>query len=136
MECIYTYTIPPILPTETGFPSLTEFSDLPSIYSQPHFPQSTPHPDSSPPQFDFATPPQYAAGPAFKRNNNEVSRQFRRHNRYAAARPGPNLDVRLLGGSVSLESMQAEDEELDSRLLSFLGPTIQFHSLAPWVDRR
>ncbi|KAI0276909.1 hypothetical protein BGY98DRAFT_665983 [Russula aff. rugulosa BPL654] len=38
MECIYTYTIPPILPTDTGFPFLTEFSDLPSISSQPHFP--------------------------------------------------------------------------------------------------
>jgi hypothetical protein len=27
--------------------------------------------------------------------------------------------------------MQAEDEELESRM-SFLGPTIQFHTLAPW----
>lgn len=46
--------------------------------------------------------------------------------------PPPNTDVRLLeGGSVSLESMQGEDEELESRM-SFLGPTIQFHTLAPW----
>jgi hypothetical protein len=43
---------------------------------------------------------------------------------------GSATDVRL-ERSVSLESITPEDDEQDSRM-SFLGPTMRFHSLAPW----
>ena len=116
----------------TRFPSLTEFSDSPSIYSHPHFSPRTPQPDSSPPQFDFAIPPQYAARPIF---NATTMRSFASSATTTDTQHGlddPNSDVHLLRGSASLESMmQAEDEELESRM-SFLGPTMRFHSLAPW----
>ncbi|KAI0002080.1 hypothetical protein BJV77DRAFT_1063414 [Russula vinacea] len=85
----------------TRFPSLTEFSDSPSIYSHPHFSPRPPHPDASPPQFDFAIP--------------RYARQA-----FSAMRT-----------DVSLESITPEDDEQDSRM-SFLGPTMRFHSLAPW----
>ena len=119
----------------TRFPSLTEFSDSPSIYSHPHFSPRTPHPDSSPPQFGFAfPPPQYAARPVFNATMRSLAssaattdtQQQQQH-----GLDGRNSDVHLLKGSTSLESMQAEDEELESRM-SFLGPTMRFHSLAPW----
>jgi hypothetical protein len=121
----------------TRFPSLTEFSDSPSIYSHPHFSPRSPHPDSSPPQFDFAIPPQHAAGPVFNATtmrslaSSATATTTTTTTDTQHGLDGPNPDVRLLKGSVSLESMQAEDEELESRM-SFLGPTIQFHTLAPW----
>ncbi|KAI0286978.1 hypothetical protein BGY98DRAFT_930017 [Russula aff. rugulosa BPL654] len=121
----------------TRFPSLTEFSDSPSIYSHPHFSPRSPHPDSSPPQFDFAIPPQHAAGPVFNATtmrslaSSATTTTTTTTTDTQHGLDGPNPDVRLLKGSVSLESMQAEDEELESRM-SFLGPTIQFHTLAPW----
>jgi hypothetical protein len=114
----------------TRFPSLTEFSDSPSIYSHSHFSPRSPHPDSSPPQFDFAVPPQYASRPVF----NATMRSFASSATTTEDTHGlddPNLDVCLLEQSASLESIQPEDEELESRM-SFLGPTMRFHSLAPW----
>ncbi len=116
----------------TRFPSLTEFSDSPSIYSHPRFSPSTPHPDSSPPQFDFTFPPQYAARPkAFNATMRSLASSATTTDTHHGL-DGPNSDdVRLLERSASLESMQAEDEELESRM-SFLGPTMRFHSLAPW----
>lgn len=114
----------------TRLSSLTEFSDSPSIYSHPHFSPRPPHPDSSPPQFDFAIPPQYAALPAFHATMRSfASSATTTDNTHGL--DGPNSDVHLLEHSASLESMQPEDEELGSRM-SFLGPTMRFHSLAPW----
>ncbi|KAH9064281.1 hypothetical protein EDB87DRAFT_1600184 [Lactarius vividus] len=79
-------------------PSLSEFSDSPSIYSHAHFSPRPPHFDSTSPQFDFSIPSQYA-------------------------RPSER--------SHSPESIPSEDEDSDSRM-SFLGPTMRFHSPAPW----
>lgn len=121
----------------TRFPSLTEFSDSPSIYSHSHFSPRTPYPDSSPPQFDFAIPPQYASRPVF--NATTTMRSFASSAIATTTTTedthdgldGPNSDVRLLERSDSVESMQSEDEELESRMSS-LGPTLRFHSRAPW----
>lgn len=109
----------------TRFPSLTEFSDSPSIYSHPHFSPRPPHPDSSPPQFDFAIP-RYARQP-FSAMRSIDSSSTDTH-----SLDGSATDVRL-ERSASLESITPEDEleEQDSRM-SFLGPTMRFHSLAPW----
>ena len=119
----------------TRFPSLTEFSDSPSIYSHPHFSPRTPHPDStSPPRFDFAIPPQYAARPVFNATMRSLpgSAAITTTEDTHAGLDGPDSsDVCLLEPSASLESIQPEDEELESRM-SFLGPTMRFHSLAPW----
>jgi hypothetical protein len=119
----------------TRFPSLTEFSDSPSIYSHSHFSPRPPHPDySSPPQFDFAIPPRYAALPAFNATTMRslASSSAATTDTDTYGLDGPNTDGRLLERSDSLESMQPpEDEELESRM-SFLGPTMRFHSLAPW----
>src|SRR6266436_5244043 len=94
----------------TRFPSLTEFSDSPSIYSHPHFSPRTPHPDySSPPQFDFPVPPQYARS-AF---NAMRSRDASSTSTDTHGLDGPISDVRL-ERSASLESMQLEDEDLES----------------------
>jgi hypothetical protein len=115
----------------TRFPSLTEFSDSPSIYSHSHFSPRAPHPDSSSesPQFDFAIPPQYAALPAFNATMRSFASSASTTDTHGL--DGPNSDVHLLERSASLESMQPEDEELESRM-SFLGPTMRFHSRAPW----
>lgn len=109
-------------------PSLTEFSDSPSIYSHGHFSPRPSHLDSSPPQFNFAIPPHYAQ-PSF-----EAVRSF-----------SPSaIGIRELGTdgvtpttntrrerSTSPESIPSDDEEPVPRL-SFLGPTMRFHSPAPW----
>jgi hypothetical protein len=116
----------------TRFPSLTEFSDSPSIYSHPHFSPRSPHPpDSSPPQFDFAIPPQYAALPAFNATTMRSFASSPTTTEDTHGLDGPNSDVCLLERSASDESIQPEDEELESRM-SFLGPTMRFHSRAPW----
>ncbi|KAF8271453.1 hypothetical protein EI94DRAFT_1797184 [Lactarius quietus] len=105
------------------FPSLTEFSDSPSIYSHAHFSPRPPHCDSSSPQFDLAVPSQYA------RPSLEGMRSF-------AASPtsvhsaDPTMGVHQ-ERSHSPESVPSEDEEPDPRM-SFLGPTMRFHSPAPW----
>jgi len=111
----------------TRFPSLTEFSDSPSIYSHPHFSPRTPHPDySSPPsQFDFAIPPQYAR-PAFNAMRSLASSTATDTH----ALDAPISDIRL-ERRASLESIQPEEEELESRI-SFLGPRMRVHTLAPW----
>ena len=114
----------------TRFPSLTEFSDSPSIYSHPHFSPRPTHSDSpSPPQFDFAIPPQYAARPFFNATMRSLTSSATTDSTHGL--DGLNSDARLLERSASLESMQSEDEELESRM-SFLGPTMRFHSRAPW----
>jgi hypothetical protein len=115
----------------TRLSSLTEFSDSPSIYSHPHFSPRPPHPDSSPPQFDLAIPPQYAARPVFNATMRSLASSAIATDTDTHGLDGPNSDFRLLERSASIESMQPEDEELDSRM-SFLGPTMRFHSLAPW----
>lgn len=117
----------------TRFPSLTEFSDSPSIYSHSHFSPRPPHPDSSPPQFDFAIPPQYAARPVFNATTmRSLASSAVSTDTYGLDGPdSESSDVRLLERSASIESMQPEDEEFESRM-SFLGPTMRFHSLAPW----
>jgi hypothetical protein len=119
----------------TRFPSLTEFtefSDSPSIYSHPHFSPRPPHPDSSPPQFDFAVSPQYAARSAFSATMRSHASSDITTDTDTHGLDGPDSDVRLSERSASLESIQPpEDEEPESRM-SFLGPTMRFHSLAPW----
>ena len=117
----------------TRFPSLTEFSDSPSIYSpsiysHPHFSPRPSHPDSSPVQFNFVIPPQYAARPPFNATMRSLASSATTDTH---GLDGPNFDDRLLERNASLESMQPEDEELESRM-SFLGPTMRFHSRAPW----
>jgi hypothetical protein len=107
----------------TRFPSLTEFSDSPSIYSHPHFSPRPPHLDSSPPRFDFAIP-QYAR-PAFNPMRSLASSSTDAH-----SLDGSTTDARIERSS-SPESIRPEDEESESRM-SFLGPTMRFHSLAPW----
>ena len=107
----------------TRFPSLTEFSDSPSIYSHPHFSPRPPHLDSSPPQFDFAIP-QYAR-PAFNSMRSTASSSTDAH-----SLDGSTADARIERSS-SPESIRLEDEESESRM-SFLGPTMRFHSRAPW----
>ncbi|KAI0257616.1 hypothetical protein BJV78DRAFT_48836 [Lactifluus subvellereus] len=109
-------------------PSLTEFSDSPSIYSHAHFSPRPPHLDSSPPQFDFAIPPQYV------RPSLEAVRSFSpsaigiRELGTDDATPTTNIHREW---STSPESTLPDDEESDPRL-SFLGPTMRFHSPAPW----
>ena len=98
----------------TRYPSLTEFPDSPSIYSHAHFSPRPPHPDSNSPQFDFSIPPQYAR-PSF-----ETVRSF-------TASPNSARPER----SPSPESILSEEEDSDPRM-SFLGPTMRFHSPAPW----
>jgi hypothetical protein len=108
----------------TRFPSLTEFSDSPSIYSHPHFSPRTPHLDSSPPQFDFAIP-QYAR-PAFNAMRSLASASTDAHRL-----DGPTTDDGL-ERSPSTESIRPDDEEPAESRMSFLGPTMRFHSRAPW----
>lgn len=109
----------------TRFPSLTEFSDSPSIYSHPHFSPRPPHLDSSPPQFDFAIPPQYAR-PSFDAVRSLASSTTDTH----------GLDTDSIGPTSDRHpertpSPHPEDEEPEPRM-SFLGPTMRFHSPAPW----
>ncbi|KAH9082140.1 hypothetical protein EDB83DRAFT_2336709 [Lactarius deliciosus] len=99
----------------TRFPSLSEFSDSPSIYSHAHFSPRPPHHDSSSPQFDFSIPSQYA------RPSLDATGPFS---------ASPTMDTRT-ERSHSPESIPSEDEDPDSRM-SFLGPTMRFHSPAPW----
>jgi len=116
----------------TRFPSLTEFSDSPSIYSHSHFSPTSPHPDSSsPPQFDFAIPPQYASPPVFNATMRSFASSATTTTEDTHGLDGPNSDVCLVEQSAYLGSIQPEDEELESRM-SFLGPTMRFHSRAPW----
>jgi hypothetical protein len=112
----------------TRFPSLTEFSDSPSIYSHSHFSPRPPHLDSSPPQFDFVIPPQYAQ-PSFGAVTSLANSNTDMHTLNTDC-ASPTTDIRL-ERSPSPESIHAEDEEPELRL-SFLGPTMRFHSPAPW----
>ena len=110
----------------TRFPSLTEFSDSPSIYSHPHFSPRPPHLDSSPPQFDFAIPPQHAR-PSFDAVMSLASSTSNTHDLDTDC-SSPTTDIRL-ERSPTPESIDPEDEE---PRMSFLGPTMRFHSPAPW----
>jgi hypothetical protein len=105
------------------FPSLTEFSDSPSIYSHARFSPRPPHRDSSSPQFDFPGHPQYA------RPSLEAVRSFAA-SPTSAHSADPTMGAHQ-GRSHSPESVPSEDEEPDPRM-SFLGPTMRFHSPAPW----
>jgi hypothetical protein len=111
----------------TRFPSLSEFSDSPSIYSHPHFSPRPPHLDSSPPQFDFVVPPQYAR-PSFGAVTSINSSDADMHTSHTDC-ASPTTDI--LKRSSSPDSINPEDEEPEPRL-SFLGPTMRFHSPAPW----
>jgi len=113
----------------TRFPSLTEFSDSPSIYSYPHFSPRPPHLDSSPPQFDFAIPPQCARPSLDAVTPSASSITDMRGLATDCARS--TTDIRRSEQSSSPESIHTEDEEPESRM-SFLGPTMRFHSPAPW----
>jgi len=114
-------------PHHTRFPSLSEFSDSPSIYSHAHFSPRPPYIDSSPPQFDFSIPPQYA------RPSLEAVRPFPTSpagkQDSGTHRADPTFGARP-GRSHSSESVPSE-EDSDPRM-SFLGPTMRFHSPAPW----
>jgi hypothetical protein len=112
----------------TRFPSLTEFSDSPSIYSHPHFSPRPPHLDSSPPQFPFVISPQYAR-PSFGAVTSITSSDTDMHTLNSDC-TSPTTDIRL-ERSPSTNSIHPEDEEPEPRL-SFLGPTMRFHSPAPW----
>ena len=105
------------------FPSLTEFSDSPSIYSHAHFSPRSPHRDSISPQYDFSASPQYA------RSSLEAVRSFTA-SPTSTNSADPTLGARQVRGH-SPESVPSEDEEPDPRM-SFLGPTMRFHSPAPW----
>jgi hypothetical protein len=111
------------------FSSLTEFSDSPSIYSHPHFSPRPPHLDSSPPQFDFVIPPQYAQSPidVLRTLPNSTTTDTHRQDSDSASSATDNRPER----SPSPESITPEDEEQEPRM-SFLGPTMRFHSPAPW----
>jgi hypothetical protein len=113
----------------TRFPSLTEFSDSPSIYSHPHFSPRPPHLDSSPPRFDFAIPPQYAPRPSFDAVTSLASSTSNTHDLDTDC-SSPTTDIRC-ERSPSPEPIHPEDEEPEPRM-SFLGPTMRFHSPAPW----
>ena len=112
----------------TRFPSLTEFSDSPSIYSHSHFSPRPPHLDSTPPRFDFAIPPQYAR-PSFDAVTSLASSTSNTLDLDTDC-SSPTTDIRLERSS-SPESIHLEDEEPEIRM-SFLGPTMRFHSPAPW----
>jgi hypothetical protein len=109
-------------------PSLTEFSDSPSIYSHAHFSPCPPHLGSSPPHFDFAIPPQYVR-PSFEAVRSFSPPAF--GNRDLATDGTASTIHTHRERSPSPESIPPDDEEPDPRL-SFLGPTMRFHSPAPW----
>jgi len=115
----------------TRFPSLTEFSDSPSIYSHSHFSPRPPHllESSPPPQFDFAIPPQYARPSLDAVTSSTSSLTDMRGLATDCARS--TTDIRRSERSPSPESIHTEDEEPETRM-SFLGPTMRFHSPAPW----
>jgi hypothetical protein len=104
------------------FPSLTEFSDSPSIYSHAHFSPRPPHPDANSPRFDFSAPTQYA------RPSLEAVRSFA-SSPTSTQGADPSISTHQ-ERSHSPESVPSEDEEPDPQLS--LGPTMRFHSPAPW----
>ncbi|KAI9445259.1 hypothetical protein H4582DRAFT_1807030 [Lactarius indigo] len=112
----------------TRFPSLSEFSDSPSIYSHAHFSPRPPHLDSNSPQFDFSIPSQYAR-PSLDAVRPSTASPTGRHDLDAYG-TDPTMDART-ERSHSPESIPSEDEDPDPRM-SFLGPTMRFHSPAPW----
>lgn len=112
----------------TRSPSLSEFSDSPSIYSHAHFSPRPPHLDSSSPQFDFSIPPQYAR-PSFEAMRSFAASSTGKHD-LGAHGADPTIGARP-ERSHSPESIPSEDEGLDPRM-SFLGPTMRFHSPPPW----
>ena len=106
-----------------SFPSLTEFPDSPSVYSHAHFSPRPPHLASSSPQFDFSVPPQYVR-PSFEEVRSFTASPTSAHG------TDPTIGTRS-ERSHSPESIPSEDEDSDPRM-SFLGPTMRFHSPAPW----
>ncbi|KAI9460939.1 hypothetical protein BJY52DRAFT_1185766 [Lactarius psammicola] len=110
------------------FPSLSEFSDSPSIYSHAHFSPRPPHLDSSSPHFDLSIPAQYAR-PSLEAVRSFAASPTGKHN-LGAHGADPTLDA-CTERSHSPESIPSEDEDSDPRM-SFLGPTMRFHSPAPW----
>ncbi len=110
------------------FPSLTEFSDSSSVYSHAHFSPRPPHLDSSSSQFDFSIPPQYGR-PSLEAVRTFAASPIGKH-ALGAHGADPTIDART-ERSHSPESIPSEDEDPDPRM-SFLGPTMRFHSPAPW----
>ncbi|KAI9454017.1 hypothetical protein F5148DRAFT_449693 [Russula earlei] len=111
----------------TRSPSLTEFSDSPSIYSHPHFSPRPPHLDGSPPQFDFAIPPHYAR-PSFESVRSHTSSTEDTHG-VDTDSVSPVSDTER--SPSPSHSVYPDDEQSEPRM-SFLGPTMRFHSPAPW----
>lgn len=110
----------------TSSPSLTQYPDTPSIYSQ--FSPRPPHLDSTPPQFDFIVPPQYAR-PSLDAVRSLASSTTDTHS-LDTDNTNSTTDF-LPERSPSAESTNSEDDGSEPRM-SFLGPTMRFHSPAPW----
>ncbi|KAH9985391.1 hypothetical protein BJV74DRAFT_886270 [Russula compacta] len=110
----------------TTSPSLTQYPDSPSIYS--HFSPRPPHLDSTPPQFDFVVPPQYAR-PSLDAVRSLASSTTDTH---CLDTDSTNSTTDILPERCpSAESINSEDDGSEPRM-SFLGPTMRFHSPAPW----
>ncbi|KAI8980701.1 hypothetical protein BD414DRAFT_104046 [Trametes punicea] len=124
------------------FPSLSEFSDSPSVYSHPHFsPRPTDRPilDGSVQAFRFPQSPKFNS-PSPSESRSPISDRERLNIPTASSLdleddPRSSAEFSSIhdgGGDSSPEEEADVDEELPR--ISMYGPKMRFHSPAPWEE--
>ncbi|KAI0756696.1 hypothetical protein C8Q80DRAFT_1215554 [Daedaleopsis nitida] len=121
------------------YPSLSEFSDSPSVYSHPHFsprPPDRPFLDGTPHSFRFPPSPNLYS-PTLSEPRSPISDRERLNIPNASSLdleddPRSSLELDSLHDEQGDSPEETEEEELPR--ISMYGPKMRFHSPAPWEE--
>ncbi|KAI9060615.1 hypothetical protein FKP32DRAFT_1613594 [Trametes sanguinea] len=128
------------------FPSLSEFSDSPSVYSHPHFsprPGDRPSLDGSVQAFRFPQSPQLNSPSSLAEPRSPISDRERLNIPTASSldleddpRSSSEYDSLHDHGGDGGEDDSSPEEDADEEIprISMYGPKMRFHSPAPWEE--